>query len=189
MNDNLTQRIKDLIHKNNSLRSLSMENLLAFEGFIKKNIYQDYEVLSDDTVSVLASKSHYKGITYNPDIYRIPDEQYCDLIEAKINQLSLHDSVNQVMLNIIKYLARSDDQKKSTIYRSVKETFGTNDIHDYEDLMHCMRFELFSYVYGTDREKHLLAEELKYFQLTTESIFKKLKSRFGDRITDSELTD
>ena len=189
MNDNLTQRIEDLIHKNNSLRSLSMENLLAFEGFIKKNIYHDYEVLSDDTVSVLASKSHYKGITYNPDIYRMPDEQYGDLIEAKINQLSLHDSVSQVMLNIIKYLARSDDQKKSTIYGSVKETFGTNDIHDYEDLMHCLRFELFSYVYGTDLEKPLLAEELKYFQLTTESIIKKLKSIFGDRIADSDLTD
>ena len=36
MNDNLTQRIEDLIHKNNSLRSLSMENLLAFEASSKK---------------------------------------------------------------------------------------------------------------------------------------------------------
>ena len=145
--------------------------------------------LSDDTVSVLASKSHYKGITYNPDIYRMPDEQYYGLIDSKISQLALYDRVNLLLFNIIKFIARSDDQKKSTIYGSVKETFGANDIHDYEDLMHCLRFELFSYVYGTDLEKPLLAEELKYFQLTTESIIKKLKSIFGDRIADSDLTD
>ena len=116
MNENLTEQIKDLIYKKNRLRSLSMENLLSFEGFIKENIYHDYEIFSDDTLSVLASKSHYKGITYNPDIYRMPDEQYYGLIDSKISQLALYDRVNLLLFNIIKFIARSDDQKKSTIY-------------------------------------------------------------------------
>ena len=186
MNENLTEQIKDLIYKKNRLRSLSMENLLSFEGFIKENIYHDYDIFSDDTLSVLASKSHYKGITYNPDIYRMPDEQYYGLIDSKISQLALHDRVNLLLFNIIKFIARSDDQKKSTIYGSVKETFGANDIKDYKDLMRFMRFELFSYIYGTDLKKPLLSEELTYFQFTSENIVKKLKSIFGDHIIESD---
>jgi hypothetical protein len=183
MKENLTTRINELLHEKNSLKHLSMENLHYFEIFIRKNIYRDFNILSDDIVSVLASKSHYKDVIYNEDIHQMSDDQYYNLLEAKIDHLKLHDRVNLVILNVIKYLADSDDKGKDSVYRNVKKKFNSGDLNNLKELLNFFQYELFSYIYGTDRTKHLLPEELQYFKDTTDSIFNELKAIFHYKIT------
>ena len=174
--------IDELIYERNSLKHLSMENLHFFERFVKQHIYKNFNIFSDDLVAILASKAHYEGVIYNQDIYRMTDDQYYYLLEAKIHQLKLHDKVNLVMLNIIKYVADADDNRKDEVFLSVKEEFNFGEIGGFKDLMNFLQYELFSYIYGTNREKPILPEELEYFQVTTENIFNQLKTIFGDQI-------
>jgi hypothetical protein len=184
MNNKLPDRLNGLIHERNSLKHLSMENLHALESFVKKNIYKGFDVFSDDIVSILSSKGHYEGIIYNEELSQVPDDQYYRLIEAKIDQLKLFDRVNLVILKIIKHFAEIDDESKEEVYSTFKEEFGAYEMDGFGDLMHFFQHELFSYIYGTDREKPLLPEEVEYFKDTTEEIFNKLKMIFDDQITE-----
>ncbi len=184
MNEYLTERFNELIHEKNSLKHLSMENLHFFEMFVKENIYKNFSIFSDDIVSVLASKSNYDGVIYNSDMNRISDEQYYDLIKTKLEQLKLYDRVNLVILNVIKYFAGYNDEQKAAVFRSVKDIFKSGEIRNLKDVMDLLQFELFSYIYATEREKPLLPEELEYFKGTTENIFKQLKTVFDENITD-----
>lgn len=187
MSRNLTNRFNELINEKHILRQLSMENLHFFEMFVKEHIYKNFNIFSGDIVSVLASKAYYEGVIYNQDIHRMPDDQYYYLIDAKIDQLKLHDRINLVMLNIIKYLAGVDDSKKEEVFNSVKEEFQAGEISNFKGLMNFLQYELFSYIYGTNREKPLLPEELEYFKVTTENILNQLKTIFGDQITEVSL--
>lgn len=184
MSKHLTDRLNELIYEKNSLKHLSMENLHFFEMFVKENIYKNFSIFSGNVVPVLASKSNYEGVIYNSDINWMSDDRYFDLIRTKIEQLKLYDRVNLVILNVIKYLADYNDEQKAAVFRRVKEIFKAGDIDNFKNLMDLLQFELFSYIYATNREKPLLPEELEYFKVTTENIFEQLKTIFDDHITD-----
>jgi len=184
MNESLTDRFNELIHEKNSLKHLSMENLHFFEMFIKENIYKHFSIFSGDIVPVLASKSNYEGVIYNSDMNHMSDERYFDLIKTKIEHLKLYDRVNLVILNVIKYFAGYNDEQKAEVYKIVNDKFQYREIGNFRDLMDLLQFELFSYIYATNREKPLLPEELEYFKVTTENIFKQLKTAFDDHLTD-----
>ena len=157
--------------------------MVLFENFVRKYIYKDFNIFFDDVVSVLASKGHYNGIVYNEETQYMTDDQYYNIIEAKINQLKLYDRVNLVILNIIKYLAESDEEKKEEICHSVNSEFETTQIKSVRSFLDFLQYELFSYIYGTNFEKPLLLEELEYFKVTTENIFNRLQTIFDDQIT------
>jgi hypothetical protein len=184
MNDYLTNRFNEFIHEKNSLKHLSMENLHFFELFVKENIYKYFSIFSGDVVPVLASKSNYEGVIYNSDMNHMSDEHYLDLIKTKIEHLKLYDRVNLVILNVIKYFARYDDEQKAEVFRHVSKAFESGEIGSLKELMDLLQSELFSYIYATNREKPLLPEELEYFKATTEHIFKQLEAVFDVHITD-----